>query len=333
MKWNLAAGLVTALVVHVHAAPPADACGVKLTVKSSAPRKAVTRTSNPSDVLLLGNPPRRLESDLSAAGHRVEVAPSASSAKRKTYAVVITDANLADEARSSFPGAIVIVRSGDVTADMRSVEQQVGRKPVRTEEARTPVATRPTRAPIAAGPTPAPERKLVDASPPKDATPESTPPPPPERVATATRPAEPRVPKEPKEPKVSEVTPAPPEPRPVLRTNPSPKATVVKPGAVHDEVYFTLGSSSFENKVALNKAARWLTDASDVHVVVEGHADPTGTHEGNMVLSQKRAEFVRDFLVSAGIDQARIEVMAFGDTRLRYGRADRRNRRAAIIVK
>jgi outer membrane protein OmpA-like peptidoglycan-associated protein len=330
MKWNLAAGLVTALFVHVHAAPPADACGVKLTVKSSAPRKAVARTSNPSDVLLLGNPPRRLESDLSAAGHRVEVAPGASSAKRKTYAVVITDANLSDEARSSFPGAIVIVRSGDVTADMRSVEQQVGRKPVRTEEARTPVATRPTRAPIAAGPTPAPERKLVDASPPRDATPEPTPPPPAERVATATRPAEP---KEPRAPKASDVTPAPAEPRTAPRANPAPKATVVKPGAVHDEVYFTLGSFSFDNKAALNKAARWLTDASDVHVVVEGHADPTGTHEGNMVLSQKRAEFVRDFLVSAGIDQSRIEVMAFGDTRLRYGRADRRNRRAAIVVK
>ena len=337
MKWNLAAGLVTALFVQVHAATPADACGVKLTVKSSAPRKAVARTSNPSDILLLGNPPRRLESDLSAAGHRVEVAPTASAAKRKTYAVVITDASLQDEARTNFQGATVVVRSGDVTADMRSVEQQVARKPVRTEQARTPVATREPRAPIAAGPPQEPERKIVNASPPRDTAPEPTPAAPPERAATrpapppervATRPVETR----PVEPKVTEVTPAPAEPRTVPRTSPAPKATVVKPGAVHDEVYFALGSSQL-NQATLNKAVRWLTDASDVHVVVEGHADPTGTHEGNMVLSQKRAEFVRDILVSAGIDQSRIEVMAFGDTRLRYGRADRRNRRAAIVVK
>src|SRR3954464_5857780 len=119
MKWNFAAGLVTAIFVAMHAVPPAQACGVKLTVKSSTPRKAVARTSNPSDILLLGNPPRRLELDLSAAGHRVDVASTASAAKRKSYAVVIADSNLADDARSNFSGAVVIVRSGDVTADAR----------------------------------------------------------------------------------------------------------------------------------------------------------------------------------------------------------------------
>jgi peptidoglycan-associated lipoprotein len=107
----------------------------------------------------------------------------------------------------------------------------------------------------------------------------------------------------------------------------------VAKATVHDEVYFTLGSFKLDNQTAVSRAARWLKDSSDVHVVIEGHADPTGTHEGNMVLSQKRAESVRDFLVSAGIDESRLEVMAYGDTRLRYGRADRRNRRAAVVVK
>jgi peptidoglycan-associated lipoprotein len=155
---------------------------------------------------------------------------------------------------------------------------------------------------------------IVAASPPREAQPEPAPAPPPERVATT-------VPKA-TAPKVTEVTPTPPT-----------KPIVAKANTVHDEVYFTLGSSKLDNQVALNKAVRWLTDASDVHVVIEGHADPTGTHEGNMVLSQKRAESVRDFLVAGGIDQSRLDVMAYGDTRLRYGRADRRNRRAAIVVK
>jgi outer membrane protein OmpA-like peptidoglycan-associated protein len=330
MKWNLA-GLLTVFVVEMHAAPPADACGVKLTVKSSAPRKAVARTSNPSDVLLLGNPPRRLELDLSAAGHRVEVAPTASAAKRKSYAVVITDSNLQDEARSNFSGAVVLVRSGDVVADMRSVEQQVARRPVRTEEARAVVAARPNRTPIAAGPAQPQPRRLVAASEPKDTQPVSEPtPPPPEKVAVVVPKATPPekvavvVPKA-TEPKVTDVTPAP---------EPKPRA-VAKANTVHDEVYFPLGGAKLggQGTSALAKAVRWLTDSSDVHVVIEGHADPTGTPEGNMELAQKRAEWVRDFLVAAGIDQSRLEVISYGDTRLRYGRTSPRNRRVAIVVK
>jgi outer membrane protein OmpA-like peptidoglycan-associated protein len=321
MKWNFAAGLVTAIFMAMHAAPPADACGVKLTVKSSAPRKAVARTSNPSDILLLGNPPRRLESDLAAAGHRVEVAPTASAAKRKSYAVVITDASLQAEAQSSFPDAVVIVRSGDVTADTRVVEQQVARKPLRTEAARSVVAARPTRTPIAAGPPQDPNRRIVATSEPKD-TPETAPPtaapapppaPPPERIATTTPRAEPKA------------TEAAPTPTPERRT-------VIKPGAVHDEVYFTLGSFKSDPRM-LARAVRWLTNNKDVQVIIEGHADPSGSHEGNLALGQKRAESVRDTLVSAGIEESRLEVISYGDTRLRYGRADGRNRRAAIVVK
>jgi outer membrane protein OmpA-like peptidoglycan-associated protein len=332
MKWNLAAALVTVLVVEIHAAPPADACGVKLTVKSSAPRKAVARTSNPSDVLLLGNPPRRLELDLTAAGHRVEVAPSASAAKRKSYAVVITDNSLQGEARSGFPGAIVIVRSGDVIADMRSVEQQVARRPVRTEEARTPVAVRSTRTPIAAGP-PQPEpRRIVAASEPKETPADPTPPPAPERVATAVPKAPDPKPPRASEPKVTVVTPQPERAQPE-RTQPERPKLVAKVNSVHDEVYFALGSFKLDNPAFLAKAVRWLKENNDVSVVIEGHADPTGTHEGNQVLGQRRAEWVRDHLVSAGIDQARLDVISYGDTRLRYGRLDRRNRRAAIVVK
>src|SRR5512140_2213013 len=214
MKWNLVASFLTVALLETHAAPPADACGVKLTVKSSAPRKAIARTSNPSDVLLLGNPPRRLELDLSAAGHRVEIAPSASAAKRKSYAVVVADSSLANDARSNFSGATVIVRSGDVTADAHAVEQQVGRKPVRTEEARPVVAAREARTPIAAGPA-QPDRKIVAASEPKDIQPVATPvvapaptPQPDKTAAPAPKPAVAAVvpkPAEPKEPKPTEV--------------------------------------------------------------------------------------------------------------------------------
>lgn len=316
MKSTFAAGLVTAIFMAMHAVPPADACGVKLTVKSSTPRRAVARTSNPSDILLLGNPPRRLESDLSAAGHRVDVAPAAASVKHKPYAVVIADASLQDEAKSNFPDSVVLIRSGDVTADMRSVEQQVGRKPVRTEAARNVVAARSNRAPIAAGP-PQPPKQIVAAAEPKPApeTPPATPPPAPERIAASTPKVESR-----------------PEPRADVAPRPAPERAAPRAGSIHHELYFALASATVA-PVSLARDVTWLTNNKDVHVVIEGHADPSGSHERNMDLSQRRAEAVRDALVSAGIDESRLEVMAYGDTRLRYGRADGRNRRAAIVVK
>ena len=324
MRWNVAAGLLTVLVMEMHAALPADACGVKLTVKSSAPRKAVAHTSNPSDILLLGNSPRRLELDLTSAGHRVEVAPTTSAAKRKSYAVVMVDASLADEARASYPSAIVIVRSGDVVADMHSVEQGVARKPSAAEQRPAVVAARAARTPTAAGPERS-TRRVVAASEPTPAQPvvDPTPAPTPAPVTPPPAPPQPAV--------VATVT----RPTPEVKAPPvEPKRIVAKANTVHDEVYFTLGSAQLDAQTAaIAKIVRWLAANSDVQVTIEGHADPTGTHEGNQALAQKRAEWLRDQLVAGGIDQGRLDVISYGDTRLRYGRADRRNRRAAVVIK
>jgi peptidoglycan-associated lipoprotein len=322
MKWKFAAGILI-FTLDMHAPPPADACGVKLTVKSQTPRKAVARTSNPSDVLLLGDPPRRLERDLAAAGHRVDVAPNAAAAKKKPYAVVIVDSSMQDEARTSFAGSTVIVRSNDVGADMRTVEKQVARKPLRTDEGRTVVAARPVRQPIAAGPAQDPNRRVVAAKEPTEtaivpappAPPEPKPAPPPERIVTTTpKPA----------PEVK------PEPKPVAKAIPAPAA---KPS--NDEVFFTWSSYKLSGTATalLAKHIRWMNEKTDLQVVIEGHADPTGNPDDNLRLAQKRAELVRDHLVKNGIDASRIEVISYGDTRLKYGRADGRNRRAAIVVK
>jgi peptidoglycan-associated lipoprotein len=324
-------------------ARPADACGVKLTVKGSAAhRKGVSRTSNPSDVLLLGSPPRRLQRDLSAAGHRVEVAPNAAAAKRKSYKVVITDQQQSEEARAKFSGAVVMVRSGDVVADMRSVEKQVARQPVAVDQGRgTVVAARENRAPIAAGPV-QPRREIVTAAPPKEPTPAETRP----ATAPATRPTAAVTP--PSRP-VAAATPPPSRPTPpptaAVETKPEPATpeVVSKPAEpkpvvaktvtrAQREVYFALGAAMAETSV-LGDVVKWMNGSPDVSIIVEGHADPTGSAEANMALSQKRAEFVRDFLVSAGIDASRIEVSPFGSSRLKYSASDRRNRRAAVVPK
>lgn len=320
MKWKFA-GLLAVLLVDIHA-PPADACGIKLVIKTQTPRKAVARSSNPSHLLLLGTPPHRLERELTAAGHDVEVAPTVAAARQTSYAVVVVDSRQADEARAKFPGAIIVVRSGDVSNDISSIEDRVARKPVRANESLPVVAAREARRPIAAGPT-ASSHPVVAAKSPEPAEPvtSSAPPPapvkePPQNVAVAPKqpPVEQRPAREP---------PAAPLPR-------APRESA----AFHGEVYFGLNSANLGDRAAaLDRAARWLTESPDVHVFIEGYADPTGSHEGNMILGQSRAESVRDYLAGKGIDQARMEVVSYGDTRLKYGRTDPRNRRVAIVKK
>jgi outer membrane protein OmpA-like peptidoglycan-associated protein len=324
MNWNIALSVLTVFVVEVHTAGPVDACGVKLTVKSSSLRKAVARTTNPSDILLLGNPPRRMELDLLAAGHRVEVAATPAAAKRKSYAVVITDGKMQDDARTGFPGAVVIVRSSDLVADVRAVEQQVGRRPVRAEESRPVVAAAARPAPIAAGPQQPAGRRVV-------ATGET-------QTSPATTPATPSVEAPtpaptPVEQTVAKVTTTPPAERKPPRE--APPAAAVASGAIRSEVYFAISSSRltlYANR-PLASVIRWLNDSKDARAVIEGHADPSGTPEGNFALAQKRAERVRDYLVAAGIDESRLEVVSYGDTRLRYARTDGRNRRVAVVAK
>ena len=100
--------------------------------------------------------------------------------------------------------------------------------------------------------------------------------------------------------------------------------------AVHEEVFFSLGSKNVGASRGLTKALSWLKANPTANVTVGGHADPSGTPEGNMELSRQRAEAVKDFLVGKGIDAGRIDVQAFGDTQLKYSAKDGRNRRVAI---
>jgi peptidoglycan-associated lipoprotein len=126
------------------------------------------------------------------------------------------------------------------------------------------------------------------------------------------------------------VVPDPPVvPPPVLVTPP----TITDLPALHDEVFFGLGSTRLGDKTSLDRDVKWLETNSGASVVVEGFADPSGNHDDNMALGQKRAEAVRDFLVGSGIATSRIEVHSLGDTVLKYGRTDPRNRRATVEPK
>jgi outer membrane protein OmpA-like peptidoglycan-associated protein len=86
----------------------------------------------------------------------------------------------------------------------------------------------------------------------------------------------------------------------------------------------------------LDQVAEALKNQSDHKMVVEGHTDSQGTESSNMDLSQRRAQTVRDYLVSRGVPSEIISASGVGqsrpvaDNRSAEGRAN--NRRVEIIV-
>jgi outer membrane protein OmpA-like peptidoglycan-associated protein len=90
-------------------------------------------------------------------------------------------------------------------------------------------------------------------------------------------------------------------------------------------------------QVKLNEVAGALTKQdAESKIVVEGHTDSQGEASYNQDLSQRRAQSVRDYLVSRGIAADRITAQGFGLTRpiadnaSAEGRAN--NRRVEIVV-
>jgi peptidoglycan-associated lipoprotein len=112
-------------------------------------------------------------------------------------------------------------------------------------------------------------------------------------------------------------TPAPPPPPPP----PAPVATGVLPGTeqdfvvnVGDRVYFDLDSYEVraDAQPVLSNQAAWLVRYPNVRIRIEGNADERGTREYNLALGARRANSIRDFLVSKGVAASRIETISYG---------------------
>lgn len=62
----------------------------------------------------------------------------------------------------------------------------------------------------------------------------------------------------------------------------------------------------------LDAAVVKLKEFSDLEVMIVGHTDDQGSDEYNLELSQKRAETVRRYLISRGIDESRLKALGMG---------------------
>jgi len=67
-----------------------------------------------------------------------------------------------------------------------------------------------------------------------------------------------------------------------------------------------------EGRAILQRDAQWLQKWPQTRISIDGHCDERGTAEYNLALGSRRAEKVRDYLVTLGIPSARLSVKSYG---------------------
>jgi outer membrane protein OmpA-like peptidoglycan-associated protein len=135
------------------------------------------------------------------------------------------------------------------------------------------------------------------------------------------------------EPAPAKVAPAPvPAPKPVA-VPPKPKRVIVLQGA---NFGFDSTELTPEARAILDEQAAILEKEPDVKVEVAGHTDSIGPEIYNQGLSKRRAKAVKEYLISKGIPEDRLNAVGYGKSRpiaandTREGRAE--NRRVELNV-
>ena len=99
---------------------------------------------------------------------------------------------------------------------------------------------------------------------------------------------------------------------------------------------FDSAKISKDSESILNRAVATLRENPTIKVRIEGHTDSIGSEGYNLKLSQRRANAVRDYLVSKGIASERLEALGKGEAfpivsnKTREARSQ--NRRVEFIV-
>ena len=94
----------------------------------------------------------------------------------------------------------------------------------------------------------------------------------------------------------------------------SPQEFVVNVG---DRVFFQTDSVELtaQATLTLDKQAVWLKQYNRHAFTIEGHADERGTREYNIALGARRAQAMRDYLVSRGVSGDRMHTISYGKER------------------
>ncbi len=108
---------------------------------------------------------------------------------------------------------------------------------------------------------------------------------------------------------------------------------------VLNNIFFETGRAELKpiSYVELNKAVKLLEENPTMIIEIGGHTDSQGSEEANLALSSKRAQAVVDYMVLAGLDQARLQAKGYGesqpiaDNSTKEGRAANRRTEFEIV--
>src|SRR3954469_11388584 len=86
---------------------------------------------------------------------------------------------------------------------------------------------------------------------------------------------------------------------------------------VGDRVFFESDQTDLSPQAiaTLDKQVQWLQTYNRYAFTIEGHADERGTREYNIALGARRAQSVRSYFVSHGIDASRMRTISYGKER------------------
>jgi peptidoglycan-associated lipoprotein len=141
----------------------------------------------------------------------------------------------------------------------------------------------------------------------------------------------------------------PPDPGAAVSTDTSGETAtgVAVPGSQADFVATMMGQDTIlfdtdrynidsTDQTALAAQAQWLIKYPAKRATIEGHADERGTREYNLALGERRANAARNYLLSLGVDAARLGTVSYGKERpVALGSDEEswsRNRRAVTVT-
>ena len=120
------------------------------------------------------------------------------------------------------------------------------------------------------------------------------------------------------------------ETKPVVTPQAAPQTPVTAPTSsivpgsaedlrvnVGDTVHFDYDKYAIldVDKGTLQRQATWLAKYPSVRITIEGNADERGTREYNLALGARRANAVKEYLVSLGVSAGRVETISYGKER------------------
>ena len=104
------------------------------------------------------------------------------------------------------------------------------------------------------------------------------------------------------------------------------------------KVYFDYDSYLLDSiaEGTLDLQVTWMDENPAKYLLIEGHCDERGTREYNLALGERRANSVREYVVSMGIAEDRVNVVSYGkerpDVEGSFDDAWSKNRRAVTTL-